>query len=330
MKKISLLLWVLCTSVTLFAQKSTTVKGFVKHKRTPEITLFEIENGDMKVYATATMGRDSSYRFTFIPKKTGFYAVGDRRMSFPIYVKGGEEINIDLLEKKAMLTGKNTKENQALYQWEDFANSIRYQSIVPMVMQTTYKEFFPEFTQFVTKLDSIKGAIKSGDPKFDELIRKKIDYDVDYYAMMFLMTPRTVHPQRSDWPAFYSTIVSDKKFTSTDVLQFPRGINMVLAYTNFATMSGSDRKGADALNNNQLKGETLLWTFAASAKFYPEYEIFIEQNDAILTPDQKERAKAIAMKLRSLEAGKPAKNFTYPDINGKEVSLSDFKGKLWW
>ena len=47
MKKISLLLWVLCTSVTLFAQKSTTVKGFVKHKRTPEITLFEIENGDM-------------------------------------------------------------------------------------------------------------------------------------------------------------------------------------------------------------------------------------------------------------------------------------------
>ena len=328
MKKISLLLWVLCTSVTLFAQKSTTVKGFVKHKRTPEITLFEIENGDMKVYATATMGRDSSYRFTFIPKKTGFYAVGDRRMSFPIYVKGGEEINNDLLEKKAMLTGKNTKENQALYQWEDFANSIRYQSIVPMVMQTTYKEFFPEFTQFVTKLDSIKGAIKSGDPKFDELIRKKIDYDVDYYAMMFLMTPRTVHPQRSDWPAFYSTIVSDKKFTSTDVLQFPRGINMVLAYTNFATMSGSDRKGADALNNNQLKGETLLWTFAASAKFYPEYEIFIEQNDAILTPDQKERAKAIAMKLRPSEAGKPAKNFTYPDINGKEVSLSDFKGKV--
>lgn len=61
MKKISLLLWVLCTSVTLFAQKSTTVKGFVKHKRTPEITLFEVENGDMKVCATATMGRDSSY-----------------------------------------------------------------------------------------------------------------------------------------------------------------------------------------------------------------------------------------------------------------------------
>ena len=32
--------------------------------------------------------------------------------------------NIDLLEKKAMLTGKNTKENQALYQWEDFAKEI--------------------------------------------------------------------------------------------------------------------------------------------------------------------------------------------------------------
>ena len=146
--------------------------------------------------------------------------------------------------------------------------------------------------------------------------------------MMFLMTPRTAHPQRSDWPAFFSTIVSDKKFTSADVLQFPRGINMVLAYTNFATMSEADRKGADALNNNQLKGEALLWTFAAAAKFYPEYELFMEQNGVILTPDQKERAKAIAAKLRPSEAGKPAKNFIYPDINGKEVSLSDFKGKV--
>ena len=230
MKKISLLLWVLCTSVTLFAQKSTTVKGFVKHKRTPEITLFEVENGDMKVCATATMGRDSSYSFTFVPKKTGFYAVGDRRMSFPIYVKGGEEINIDLLEKKAMLTGKNTKENQALYQWEDFANNIRYQSIVTMVAQTTYKEFFPEFTQFITKIDSIKGAIKSGDPKFDELIRKKIDYDVDYYAMMFLMTPRTAHPQRSDWPTYYDSILSEEKFSSDDLLLFPTGFDLLIMY----------------------------------------------------------------------------------------------------
>lgn len=224
MKKISLLLWVLCTSVTLFAQKSTTVKGFVKHKRTPEITLFEVENGDMKVCATATMGRDSSYSFTFVPKKTGFYAVGDRRMSFPIYVKGGEEINIDLLEKKAMLTGKNTKENQALYQWEDFANNIRYQSIVTMVAQTTYKEFFPEFTQFITKIDSIKGAIKSGDPKFDELIRKKIDYDVDYYAMMFLMTPRTAHPQRSDWPAFLARSYQTKNLLLQTYYNFRGGL----------------------------------------------------------------------------------------------------------
>ena len=106
MKKISLLLWVLCTSVTLFAQKSTTVKGFVKTQTDSGNNAGEVENGDMKVCATATMGRDSSYSFTFVPKKTGFYAVGDRRMSFPIYVKGGEEINIDLLEKKKRIQRK--------------------------------------------------------------------------------------------------------------------------------------------------------------------------------------------------------------------------------
>jgi len=314
--------------VVVSAQKKTIVRGFVKHKRTPQITLFEVENGKIKACATTKMEQDSSYSFTFIPKKEGFYAVGDNRMSFPVYVKGGEKINIDLLEKKAVLTGKNTKENQALYQWEDFANSIRYQSVVTMVAQTTYKEFFPEFTTFLTKIDSIKGVINSGKPEFDALIRKKIDYDLDYYAAMFLMTPRSAHPQRSDWPAFYNTIAVDNKFTSDDVLQFPTGLNIVLAYTNFTQMFGAPRKGMDALNNDRLKGEVALWGFMAGAKFYPEYETFMAENGKLLAEDQKARAKEFAAKLRPSDAGKPAKNFTYPDVNGKVVSLSDFKGKV--
>lgn len=142
MKKISLLLWVLCLSMPLFAQKSTTIKGFVKQKRNSIVKLFSVEKGECKTLLTSNIGDDGAYEFSFVPEEPGFYAISDFRVNYPIYVKGGEQINVDLLEKKAVLTGENTRENKALYQWEDFANSIRYQSVVPLVMQTTYIQNF--------------------------------------------------------------------------------------------------------------------------------------------------------------------------------------------
>ena len=328
MKKISLLLWVLCLSMPLFAQKSTTIKGFVKQKRNSIVKLFSVEKGECKTLLTSNIGDDGAYEFSFVPEEPGFYAISDFRVNYPIYVKGGEQINVDLLEKKAVLTGENTRENKALYQWEDFANSIRYQSVVPLVMQTTYKEFFPEFTEFLTKIDSIKGAISSGDLEFDALIRKKIDYDVDYYAMMFLMTPRTAHPQRSDWPAFYDTIISDKKFTSDEVLQFPTGLSMINAYINFSMKIEAPRAGFEILNNERLRGEAVL-SKLQYARVRADFDNYMETDEKYLaTDDQKARAKMIGDKLGTSWKGQPAKNFTYPDVNGKEVSLSDFKGKV--
>ena len=46
-------------------------------------------------------------------------------MDFVVYVKGGDKININILENRAELAGKNTKENVALYKWEDFAADVR-------------------------------------------------------------------------------------------------------------------------------------------------------------------------------------------------------------
>ena len=283
MKKISLLLWVLCLSMPLFAQKSTTIKGFVKQKRNSIVKLFSVEKGECKTLLTSNIGDDGAYEFSFVPEEPGFYAISDFRVNYPIYVKGGEQINVDLLEKKAVLTGENTRENKALYQWEDFANSIRYQSVVPLVMQTTYKEFFPEFTEFLTKIDSIKGAISSGDLEFDALIRKKIDYDVDYCAMMFLLSSRK--PPRSDWPAYYDIILADEKFISDELLLLPEGLSTLIMYYNYTYYVDVPKEGEAFFTNTRLRGELLLYLFSIRARYYSDYEEFISENSKILTEE---------------------------------------------
>lgn len=50
----------------------------------------------------------------------------------------------------------------------------------------------------------------------------------------------------------------------------------------------------------------------------------------LVTPSLKARAEAIGTALYDTAPGSIAADFTYPDVNGKEVSLSDFKGKSCW
>lgn len=48
----------------------------------------------------------------------------------------------------------------------------------------------------------------------------------------------------------------------------------------------------------------------------------------MVTPSLKMRAEAVGTKLYDTKAGGQAADFTYPDVDGKMVSLSDFKGKV--
>ena len=107
-ERVLLSLLFLCVNMVVFAQKQTTLEGIVKYKKLPKISLFSVENGRVKECTTATVEQDGAYRFAFVPEKPGFYALGDKQKNFPVYVKGGEKIQIDLLEQGAVLTGKNS------------------------------------------------------------------------------------------------------------------------------------------------------------------------------------------------------------------------------
>ena len=338
MKKFSLLLLLVCMGVSVYAQKYTEIKGFVKDDRLKEIHLYNVEDGSTHLYASTAVAEDGSFGFLFCPSKPGFYTLGNDQMDFVIYVKGNDKINIDILENKAELNGKNTKENVALYKWEDFAADVRLKSVYFMRTISNYKDFFPEFTVFVSKLDSIKKKIKSGDAEFDALLKKKIDYDVDYYAAYFLQTPRTAHPERGDWPEFYNSIISDSKFTTDEVLQFPQGARMLGIYSTFGHMSsGKEYSGPENyhstclsyLKNDRLKGEYVTRNVFPGIKSYDQYLGMLDRyGKYLVTPSQKARVEAIGTALYDTAPGKMAADFTYPDVNGKDVSLSDFKGKV--
>lgn len=338
MKKIVFAFILNCLAIGTFAQQYTEIRGTVKNDRLKEVQLYQTVDGNISLYATTRVASDGSYGFSFSPEAPGFYTVGDKNMNFIVYVKGGEQIHLDLLDNKAALKGKNTRENEALYRWQDYSDNIRLKSVYFYRTQSTYEDFFPEFETFLAGLPDFRKKLKSGNKVFDETLQKMIDYEVDYYAIIFLHTPRTKHPQQSDWPAYYQTILSDAKYVNDEVLQFPRGVRMMSSYAAFAhQLSGQPFVSQDkyieicfkALKNDRLKGELAL---ESAFERYKSYDQYLKGMDLygryLVTPSLKARAEAVGTKLYETRAGGMAADFTYPDVNGKEVSLSDFKGKV--
>lgn len=339
MKKVFILIFMLCCARMLVAQEFTVIKGRITDQWLPQVKLYETIDGVPVVCAVAKVESDGSFGFLVKPKKPGFYVLGeDEKMNFPVYVKGGEEINIELQENKATLVGKNTKENVQLYKWIDYSYNIWFKGVFFNKIISTYEDFFPEYEKFIEGLPAFKATLKSGNKIFDALLKEWINYSADYYGVALLYTPRSKHPKASDYPAHYSQIINPEKFADENVLAFPNGITMLRLYAIFVVTQKNinpadkvayEQACLEALPSDRLKGEFVVDRFFSQYRTYEEYLDGMNKFGKYwLSPSLKARAEAVGTKLYKTRAGGVAADFTYPDVNGKNVSLSDFKGKV--
>ena len=115
---------------------------------------------------------------------------------------------------------------------------------------------------------------------------------------MMLQTPRTEHPQASDYPEWYRHIVSKDKFCTDDVMAYPYGVRLIYCYSSFAFRQTGKEYSLDNqlafLNNDRLKGELVL--SSSRLKSYDQYlDMMNKYGKYLITSSQKKRAKAMGM-----------------------------------
>lgn len=273
------------------------------------------------------------YGFKFIPDYEGFYVIGDKQnYQYPVYLKGGDAVSVYIGADTVYLTGKNnTPENKMLYEWVALSRSVEAKSIRTGRVRSTYRDFFPEFEAFLPAADRFKEKIKTKNTRFNELLRRSIDYEKDLYAIMYLYSPRSEHPTREQRLSYYSAIINPDKFKDDLVLQMPYGMDLLKRYTLFITLEkklGNNwQQVLEEIQDVRLKGE-LIVDKASYLKSFFEYEKLVKEYGSLLNADQKLRLEDIGAKLYEARKGQPSADFTYPDPEGKPVSLSDFKGKV--
>lgn len=316
------------------------IKGKVSRDKMEEVRLYEVVDGKECLLSTTQVGKDGLYGFSFQPSYTGFYTVGGEKPldRIRLYLKPGDRAEMNILQDSLVITSRNTPENLLLAQWEALIIPVRERTDGYNYVLFDYRDFYPYFVDFLPKAQEFKEKINSRNEAFSRLLQQTVDFDLDYYAFRILNalkagkdTHRPSRPKPADYPAFYQTIVSKDKLSDASILEQPYGYDYLQRYTNFALSGGEKPALSDRLEwlpNDLLKAEIVLW-YAEGCRTYEQYMNIVQEYGTYLTTaNHRQRMDAVSAKLYKGEKGEEAANFTYPDRNGKMVSLSDFRGKV--
>ncbi|MDU1891655.1 MAG: TlpA disulfide reductase family protein [Dysgonomonas sp.] len=351
MKKISLILLfsILCSS-GLFAQSAIVVNGIWEGPKPENAKLFKIVNSNLHELASAKIGAEGQFLLASSLEKEGYYTIGmsatSPRYRYTFYLKPGDQLNVKIANGTYELFGENTPENIEMAKWHDFIQPLENKVNNYTEKGSTYVDFFPLLEEKEGELKTYSEA-NTANVIFNESFVDYKKFDFMDQAISFLFTPRRAHPQGEDFPDFYRNIDIEGLTKNSAILNYPGGLHLLMnccmtSVNQSGSMTQEEKSKAfgnpaaiilgkplsDRIIEPTIKGELAIMlvrnnkTLAGFEEFEGKYK------DLLVNDDQKKRWEGVRTSLEKNATKTPAIDFKFPDRNGKEISLSDFKGKV--
>jgi thiol-disulfide isomerase/thioredoxin len=329
----------------LFAQQPVEVTGIIKKKRISPVKLFSVTDGKaVEIASTTPDEKAGKFGFLFYPAYEGLYVIGTGNPGSPndnykFYFKSGDKLALSILDSSYVLNGKlNSKENVVLTQWHDLVNPLEQKAVNFMKVQSTFVDFFPQLEEISVKTKSFLTGKATGNPRFDQKMPQYMAWDMAAYATNFLNTPRSAHPSVEEYSPFYATLkAQDFAKNVAGVYSQPWGsrtlsgiVSVNRRQQNVKFTSGVENLKNDLnyLPNDTLKGDAVL-DVAARYKNFDEYKSLMDTyGKYVITTSQKKRNVDIVTPLALLKPGDDALAFSFPDQEGKKVTMASLKGKV--
>lgn len=326
------------------AQQPVTISGVINTKHFSSLKLFKVNDGKLEEMATANAGPANTFGFLFYPPYEGVYVIGAGEALTPVdkylfYFKGGDHLSVGINDNGYTLTGAvNTKENKVMAQWYQLCDSIHLKSFHFSRTSSIYTDFFPQLEKVVaTSAVFLKGKT-TGNKVFDQQMKEIMKMDLVSYATNFITTPRSRHPEVSEWSPFYATLkIRDLTKETGLIYHYPWGsrtldalimVDMMKTGMAFSSGIAGLKNMFTLVANDTLKGDMVLER-CKGLRSFSEYDTYTKAfGNYILSPRQQVQAKMILLGLEGMKQGDDAYNFSLPDETGKLVQLSDLKGKV--
>jgi len=315
------------------------IKGTWKRNigRADAINLYKIVDGRQKEVASCKLQDDGSFALALPISQEGFYTYGNGISKYlnkyVCYLKPGDVLNVAVNDTSYTLVGENTPENKSIEKWHNFIFPMEKKAYYNVEMRafSTYVDFFPLLQQKDAERHSLNFG-KSNNPVFDKAFETYRENDFLCVSVSYNHFPRTAHPEAEDMIDFYKNLDIKVLTSTTNLLQHPFGANLLWHLV-------SDVKKAQGLDEKEnfftlFKNDTLIGELTVGQlRFKKSYADFIDYEKKVgkfvLSDDQKSRWENAKIGFaKNTKEGQPAIDFSYPDISGDTISLSDLKGKL--
>ena len=322
--------------------KMAIISGKISIKNFPpgaEMALYTIVNGDAVLHSKVKVAEDSTFGFIFKPGYSGLYRIGERNSPARIYVEPGKQISIGLTEDGMVNYNPQDKETTKLVEWNKIISKLKDANMLQG--NITYKDIFPILPEIESNKDAFVAKVKTGNNKFDQLVKGLANAEFEYELYHFLFMPRSAHPTFEQQPPVYKKVSAGSHFATTDVLNYDFGQNAISSYLQYlwtvkknegATIGADffEKLCIDNVKNDTLKGWYFLNRELMRSKAYDQvYRDNVEKyKKYILSADQKTKLHDFELTIRKFGDNEPAINFEGKTVDGKKVALSDFKGKV--
>jgi len=314
----------------------STITGVFDIPYKNEVTLSKVEHGKSFVIATSVVNANKEFGFNVKPEKEGFYLIGDKDINVPMYLKGNQTFNITYNADGYQLLNTPDNENEILHKWIQKMDTLKVFDF-RKGSGKTYKDFFPFYEKYIPELKKEHDNVNSSNEHFNKLMHAYIDLKIEKEALSFLFTPRSEHPKKNQMAPFYTEFMKGENFYTDIALNLPDGINTLRLHemynTSYVAKVGRDKAINYMINNtknDKLRGYLALEYLRGFKSYNENYLKFIEplRKDIALSPYVTAEVDKFEVGIKTMGPGTQGYPFTYKNENGKEVSFSDFKGKL--
>ena len=339
MKKFTSLFLLACISFMVAScSKEAAISGTTDKNQ--ELSLYSFRKGEVSLLHTMkvdsiTKGFQQQVQLPY----EGLYLLGRNEQAlYPIYLKSGEAVELQLKNNRLSLSGKSGKENQALFQWEGSVEDVKMHAFLynylPGEYSVEYTAFFKELETAATVRDKLLKDLEDKNNEFYSLLKYKMKTDLDFYALSFLKNAKYQIPDSVELPDYYQNLDLEKNLLNLKILELPNAGMMLEAcvwYQNQdkgQSIASSLSSAMESLKEKELQQEYLL-SQASHVKFYDELQSLLDEvGDGFFDDDYKSRLNKIKEKLSWSAPGLQAPDFKAMKLDSTWVSLSDFKGKV--
>lgn len=343
MKKLLCLLMMVGLVMSASAKTLSSVEGVWERKvqgnLPSKITLFEVRDGQLAEVASAKPNAEGRFSMKFPVETEGYYALALNKSMvsrYVFYLKPGDKLGVRVTRNSYVLEGENTQENIEMTKWHDFILPIERKAAYGE--GSTFVDFFPQLEEKNAEFAKYKKA-KTKNKVFNRSFEDFKKFNFLDNAIIFVHTMRKAHPHEDDYIDYYRNLNMKKYFKSDAYLNYPYSLDLLIkAQIVYRRLQGTFHNDhlklmliddPKLIANERIKGDIMLM-FAGNYKSLASLQEFRDQyGHFAVTDSQKKRLDSYEKKLiDEINNRKPATDFTYQDVDGNKVSLSDFKGKV--